>query len=170
MKKKVFIDMDDTIADFIGSEELQQVGIESTGWPRQPVEMYNKGFFRNLQPIEGAVSAIRSFLNNEHLDVYILTKPVYDSPHSYSEKVEWIREYFPALLSKMVMAQDKGLIRGDYLIDDSLHWKEPWEATNPEGMFIHFDPRKSRAEQWRSIVALIDFMTFKKAALKRSIE
>lgn len=155
MKKKiVYIDMDDTIADFIGSERLFVIGIRADTWPASPSAMYQKGFFRELNPIDGAKEALRKLLSCEHLDIHILTKPVFDSPHSYSEKAEWIAEHFPELVSKIVMSQRKELCHGHFLVDDHIGWKESWELATG-GEYIHFNPRSDRKRQWNEIAEYI---------------
>lgn len=131
MKQKVlFIDMDDTIADFGGHPIFQKRGsVEET-------YMYEPGFFRDLKPIEGALVAVRVLIKMG-FDVQILTQPVATSPHCYSEKVQWLGMWFPELINKVNMMQDKGLAKGHYLIDDNAKkWKEKFEANG--GKFIHF--------------------------------
>lgn len=149
-KKILYLDMDDTLADFIGSEELLVVGTTATNCPRKPMEMYNKGFFRNLKPIQGAKEAVAKIIQSGLYEVYILSVPVFDSPQSYSEKAEWIAEHYPELAKKMVLTQEKELCIGHYLIDDNLDWEAKW-CKNTGGTFIHFDPRKNRSEQWKKI-------------------
>lgn len=145
----VYIDMDDTIADFIGSPKLNQVGITPEDMPF-PKEMLEPGFFRSLKPIDGAIEAIHRLLDAPGLELHILTKPVHYSPQSYSEKVLWIHHYLPVLSHRVVMTQNKELCHGDFLVDDSIAWKALWEAACG-GKFIHFDPRQDRAAQWKKI-------------------
>lgn len=145
--KKLCIDMDDTIANFIGDPRLNMIPIIPThvDYP----EMHKERFFRDLAPIDGGVESVRELINSKKYDIYILSVPLYTSPHCYSEKVEWINEHIPELSKKIILTQDKGLIRGDILVDDSLHWKEVWEKNNQE--FIHFNPRLNHWEQWFKI-------------------
>lgn len=147
----VFIDMDDTIADFIGSQRLNLVGLTPETMP-YPHEMHERGFFRALKPIEGAIEAVRQLHQCPHFEIHILSKPVHLSPHSYSEKIEWIHEHLPELTQRITLTQRKELCLGDFLVDDSLEWKDPWEKSTG-GTFIHFNPRKNRISQWQSIVA-----------------
>lgn len=149
MKKIVFVDLDDTIADFRGSSVFDRTFDVSF--------MYEPGFFLNLKPIEGSQVAIRQLIRMGY-DVQILSQPVAESSHSYSEKVQWIGIYFPELISKINLTQDKGLFKGDYLVDDNLlKWKDKFEANG--GKFIHFnycakhDPtRFGNREIWEQIV------------------
>ena len=109
MKKIVYIDLDDTIADFLGAEVFKS-GFDVS-------LMYEPGFFLNLKPIAGAQVAVRQIMRMGY-DVHILSQPVAESAHSYQEKVEWIGKYFPDLINKINLTQDKGLFKGDFLIDD----------------------------------------------------
>ena len=129
MAKKliVFLDMDGVLADWNGA--LKEIVDD-------PPEMYEKGFFRNLKPNPGAKEAVAKLLADESLDVYIGSKPTTDkNVHCASEKVEWILEHFPALISKMTLVCDKSLLRGDVLIDDDY---DRW-AGKFQGEFFHFD-------------------------------
>lgn len=141
-QKLVYIDMDDTLADFNGSQAF------SKGF--DVAQMYEPGFFRSLKPTDGSQVAVRQLLRIGY-DVQILSQPVAESAHSYSEKVEWIGMHFPDLINKINLTQDKGLFKGDFLIDDnSAKWKEKFEANG--GEFIHFDHLSNHRISWNIIV------------------
>lgn len=154
-KKIVFIDMDDTIADFSGSPLLP------AGYPFEVHAMYEPGFFLGLKVIPGAYSAIRRILRMG-VDVQILSQPVAESAHSYSEKVQWIGMHFPELIGKVNFTQDKGMFKGNYLIDDNpTKWKAKFEANG--GKFIEFPyTRKDPAtmvnteETWERVIATLE--------------
>lgn len=146
--KTIFIDLDDTIADFIRSATVNGV-FDYT-------RMYDVGFFLSLKPVDGSLVAVRQLIALGY-DVQILSQPVADSAHSYSEKVQWVALHFPELLHKVNLTQDKGLFKGDYLIDDNyFKWKEKFEANG--GKFVHFmynpgtHTQRSNRECWESIV------------------
>lgn len=141
-KPILFIDMDETIVDFLGSEALR-----SWDGKRNPPQMYEPGFFRNLQPLTGAKSAMYALIQSEMFDIYILTKPVSKSPDSYKEKVEWIASHFPDLLDKVIMTQNKLLMKGDILVDDDRTWKDF------QGIFLHFNRNVESAIMWQKIVS-----------------
>ena len=145
----VIIDMDDTIVDFMGSKKLKYVGYEPMHIDHEA--MYNKGFFYNLKPINGALDAVRELLKLEYLDIYIGSVPLASSHYCYSEKAKWIKKHIPELSNKIILTQNKILLKGDYLIDDSIKWKNDWEAENR--VFIHYNPRKSSITQWEQIVS-----------------
>lgn len=97
--------------------------------------MYEPGFFEELKPMPGARTFVSKLLDAGFWDVHILTQPVALSPISYTEKATWVREHFPELITKITMTQNKFLLRGDVLIDDSEKWKDF------QGVFILFKPR-----------------------------
>lgn len=149
MKKKIiYIDMDDTIADFcgeacFGGQKPTQLAVAA---------MYEQGFFLNLKVIPGAHVAVRMLIRLGY-DVQILSQPVAECSHSYSEKVQWIGMHFPELINKINFAQDKGNFVGDYLIDDNApKWKDKFEANG--GTFVLFDYHAGNLEdQWNKVLA-----------------
>lgn len=144
-KKILYIDMDDTIADFCLSANNQFGRVESS-------RMYKEGFFFNLKPIPGSLSSVRKLIEMG-FDVWILTQPLSDSFLSYTEKAQWIGQWFPELKDKIVMTQNKGLHIGNYLIDDNkLKWKTSFESGG--GKFVHFDYHKAldKEAEWTRII------------------
>jgi 5'-nucleotidase len=92
------------------------------------------GFFQSLVPIDGAITAIREL--RELFDIYVLTAPSTRNPHSYSEKRIWIEEHFDYPFTKnLILCGHKGLLKGDYLIDDQPTGKG---QDSFEGMLIRF--------------------------------
>lgn len=143
--KTIFIDLDDTLADFskdpvFNNEPVNEYSVH---------KMYEPGFFLNLKPVEGALHSVRALIRLGH-DVHILTQPLAESAHSYSEKVQWVGKWFPELINKLHMSQNKGFFKGDYLIDDNEEkWKIPFEKNG--GKFIHFD-HENPGKSWKTIV------------------
>lgn len=130
MRNKIGIDMDDCIADF-------------SGCARDPVTlkvrehmMWDKDFFLNLKPIPGSQGAVFD-LGKMGYDLYIVSQPLAESAESYTAKAQWIQLHFPQLYKKIILTQDKSLIKVDYLIDDNAgKWQKPFEAAG--GTFVHF--------------------------------
>lgn len=154
-KKVVFLDLDDTLADFSGSPLLP------AGYPFEVHAMYEPGFFLGLKVIPGALSAVRQIIKMGY-DVHILSQPVDISAHSYSEKVQWVGIHFPELISKLHLTQDKGLFKGDYLIDDNPDkWKDKFEANGGKFIEFHYSRKyphtmKNTHANWKEI---IEFLT-----------
>lgn len=143
--------MDDVIADFYKGSKHHFTG------KVMEERMFDKHFFLNLEPVPGSKAAIFQLIKMG-FDVWILSQPLVQLPESYIEKVEWIQRHFPALTSKIILTQDKGLNLGHYLIDDNKNkWQQKFEQNG--GKFIHFkyggynypdmqDPRSA----WEDIV------------------
>lgn len=131
--------MDGVIADFIGSFR-KWYHPETNKFPQS-----NWGFFANLEPIEGGVEAVKELM--EYYDVYILTRPSYQNILCYTEKRIWIEKYFGLeFCKKIIMSCNKSLLKGDYLIDDTLEHGQ----TEFEGELLHFGSGNSY-EDWNSI-------------------
>ncbi len=78
-----------------------------------------RGFFRELPVILGAVEGIRD-MQAGGMDVWICTSPLNEYRNCVLEKFEWIEEHLgPSWVSRLILAKNKALIRGDYLIDDN---------------------------------------------------
>lgn len=92
------------------------------------------GFFANLEPMECCKHTVPILMEN--YDVYVLTAPSTKNPLSYTEKRVWIEKHFGmALVEKLIMSPNKGLLKGDYLIDDN--WTGNGQE-NFEGVLIRF--------------------------------
>jgi len=76
------------------------------------------GFFLDLDTVPGGLEAVREMLAAGH-DVFLCTAPISDCPTCPTEKTEWVRRHLGADFAKrLIMAPDKTLVRGDFLIDD----------------------------------------------------
>ena len=94
------------------------------------------GFFTNLEPIEGAIKAVKWLMASEDFEVYILTAPSLPNPLCYTEKRVWIEKYFGIeLVNNMIISAHKHLNKGDILIDDNLRG---CGQDMFDGEFIHF--------------------------------
>ena len=109
MKKIVYIDLDNTLADYLGM--CSEMGLD----PKEG--KHREGFFRALKPMPGAIDAYTQLC--QYFDVYILSTAPWSNPHSLCEKVEWVKEYLPGAYKNVIFSHHKDLNRGDYLIDDS---------------------------------------------------
>lgn len=112
-KKIVYIDMDKVTCDFTDS---YQKAIKKNPYQIYPHCEY--GFFLNLSLIEGAKESIE-YLKTE-FDVWFLSRPSTRNLLCYTEKAAWIRNHFGyEMQKKLILATNKSLLKGDYLIDDS---------------------------------------------------
>jgi 5'(3')-deoxyribonucleotidase len=77
-------------------------------------------FFANLEPIEGAIQAVKDLIDSNEYDPYVLSAPSTRNPLSYSEKREWIEVHFGYdFCERLILCPHKGLLKGDLLIDDN---------------------------------------------------
>jgi len=75
-----------------------------------------KGFWLNLEPKPDAAEVLR--LLNEKYQVYICTAP-FPCKNCIPEKIQWLNKYFPFITNEqMIFITAKGLLKGDYMIDD----------------------------------------------------
>ena len=81
--KKIFIDMDGTLAEFKPCEKLET--------------LFEEGYFRNLKPQMTVVEAARELIASEEFDVYVLSAVLTDSKYALKEKNEWLDEFLPEL-------------------------------------------------------------------------
>lgn len=113
---RIYIDMDDTMCDFMGMYNKKLAENPEIKYPQSQA-----GFFTSLEPLPGAIEGVKK-LCLVH-DVYILTRPSIKNPLCYTEKRLWIEKYFgEAFCERLIICPDKGLMLGDYLIDD-LRWQ-----------------------------------------------
>jgi 5'-nucleotidase len=80
-------------------------------------------YFRHLPVIDGAKEGIAKLLELGH-DLWVCTKPLEANKTCATDKMAWINEHFPELHDKVIIAPNKGLIKGDILLDDCI--KEEW--------------------------------------------
>lgn len=85
---------------------------------RQYVDFGKHRWFRDLPIMDGAQEGVAA-LEDAGIDVWVCTKPLEANWRCRDDKAEWIRQYFPHLEDKMIFAPDKGLIKGDILLDDA---------------------------------------------------
>ncbi|MFY0606434.1 MAG: hypothetical protein JXR10_06960 [Cyclobacteriaceae bacterium] len=138
----IHVDMDDTIAKY--SEAFKQSIMDTPGI-KYPQSQY--GFFSNLEPLEGALEGIKK-LSDLGYDIYILSSPSPKNPLSYTEKRVWIEEHLGyEYVEKLILSMNKGLVKGDYLIDD---WTEGRGQENFERRLIQFG--SGEFPDWEAVV------------------
>lgn len=146
----VYIDMDDVICDFTSAynHALQQ----NTNI-KHPQSQY--GFFANLTPKDGAIEAVKSLIQSQTFEPYILTAPSTRNPFSYTEKRVWIEKHFGYdFVKKLIICSNKSLLKGDYLIDDNTLGKG---QEGFEGELLHFG--YAQFPNWNPIRQALNFRT-----------
>jgi hypothetical protein len=115
MRKRLFVDMDGTIAVFHPVNRIETLYIE--------------GYFLNLSPIGSVLAAVKQIaVQNPNIEVHILSTYLSDSPYAYTDKSLWLDKYLPEVAAErrvfVPFGTDKcemvkgGLQPGDYLLDD----------------------------------------------------
>lgn len=117
----IYVDMDDTIADFMGVENA--------------VERFREepNFFYNLKPLTKNLNAIAQALENPKFRVFILTAS--PSERCDNDKRKWLEKYLPKLNKKNIICCRIGENKGDYmkyrgsLLDDYGKNIRQWQET-----------------------------------------
>jgi len=107
----VYVDMDDTMFHY--TKRYNELSSQYK-FPQS-----QRGFFENLQPIDGAIDAFHWLMKHSKFDPYILTAPSEMNPLCYTEKRNSIHRYFgSAGVSRLIISPVKHLSQGHILIDD----------------------------------------------------
>lgn len=104
-KSRLFIDLDGTVARFYDAS------------PNYLEEMYEKGYFRNLQPYEKMTEGIKLFME-QHKDVEVFTlsaKVNGEPPYCEAEKQEWLDEYLPEIDREHRLFTEIGHNKAEYI-------------------------------------------------------
>lgn len=107
------------------------------------------GWFRGLPVTPGAKSGVGQLLT-AGVDIWVVTKPLEANPTCRDDKAAWLREHFPMLERKLILAPDKSMIVGDVLLDDAinLEWilkaqwrpvvfRAPFNGSGSEWHYLH---------------------------------
>lgn len=139
MKKIVYIDLDNTIADYVGFANEMNISLEDA--------KHIKGFFKQLKPIPGAIESYNKL--SEHFNVYILSTAPWSNPDALTEKLEWVKEHIPNAYKNVIFSHHKDLNIGDYLIDDS--------TKNGAGNFTgeHIQIHSNKFPTWNDVMTYI---------------
>ncbi len=118
-------------------------------------DITNSGdFYRGLDPIPGAIDGINRLFNLGY-NVFICTAPSRWVPTCASEKIAWANHYLGELWGeRTIIARDKTLVRGDYLIDD-----KPNVTGSLEPVWKHIvyaAPYNDSADTWETIAQRFD--------------
>ncbi|MDW3652871.1 MAG: hypothetical protein R8P61_37675 [Bacteroidia bacterium] len=131
MSKIIYVDMDDVLCQF--SARSQAI---KSKYPEVPYPQSHYGFFSGLEPMPGALEAMKKLNALEGFDIYILTAPSVWNPLCYTEKRVWVEKHLGMkMVNKLIISPNKGLNKGDYLIDDHLEGRG---QEGFEGKLLHF--------------------------------
>lgn len=129
-KKRIYVDLDGVCADY---RKLYKARIANDPEMKFPQAAY--GFFTEMEEIADSVSAVKEL--SKHYDVWFLSAPSHRNPMCLAEKNYWVRLHFgPEWPERLILANDKSLLKGDFLIDDNATGRN---QENFEGVKILFD-------------------------------
>lgn len=145
MKPIMYVDMDGVICDYPAAFAAAVKENPSIQYPQSV-----PGFFLALPPIADAVESVNWL--RDRFDTYILTAPSTRNPHCYSEKRIWIEDHFGYEFTKrLIISPNKGLSKGDYLIDDHADGRGQDQF---EGKLILFGT--DEFPDWKSVISFLD--------------
>ena len=127
--KIVYVDLDEVLCDFVGRFNQEVAKNPAIQFPQATY-----GFWENLEPLPWGVDGVQ--LLSKKYDTYILTRPSVLNAWCYTGKRVWIEKHLGIdWCHRLILNPKKGLMKGDYLIDDMKH-------PEFEGEHIHFGQEK----------------------------
>ena len=150
MKKDIiYVDMDGVLADFERAKnDLDELHLYAYDGRADLIP----NFFKDLPLISGAKEAMKVL--DEHFDVYILSTPPWGNPDAWGHKRLWIEKHFPYLWKKVILSHNKGLMKGEYLIDDS-DYRGQKDFVNSKGEKAHIHFGQPGLENWEKVMDYI---------------
>jgi 5'-nucleotidase len=179
------VDMDEVLANFVDPVISRWNAVYGTAHTRAGFNMWDMSktlgpgayqtvehwlsepsFFRNLQPLDGAVDGLNYFTEHNGFDIIIATSISSTVHNAYDAKRAWLAQWFPKLnLRNLIAVQRKEIVRGDILIDDAPHNISAWIDTNRSAIImdrpwnqdlICHDVIASRAHNWDDVIDILD--------------
>jgi 5'(3')-deoxyribonucleotidase len=166
-KKIVYLDMDDVLVDFRSGIEAVKADYPTkdpesreANWDEVP------DIFSKMEPLNGAIEAVKILAASPKLDVYVLSTAPWENPSAWSDKLNWIRKHFDEenpiddktkdnpLYKKVILSHNKHLNAGAFLIDD----RKANGAEDFGGFHIHFGAaneeheRDGRFSDWKAVL------------------
>lgn len=133
-KKILYFDLDGVMADYDKAKE-----------GKTEEQRAEPGFFENLEPIDGAVEAFKQL--SQYYDCHFLTTAPWSNTNAGSEKRIWVEKHLGEYaFKKLTTTHHKGLLKGDYLIDDRI----ANGVEDFEGEHIHFGT--DQFPDWNSVI------------------
>lgn len=112
-----------------------------------------------VRPIKNSQKIIKTLIQNGY-DVYLVTN---NNPHSFGEKYDWIKYYFPFVDdSKIICAANKWMIKCDVMIEDCydnltakcnyerILFNRPWNQSNKDFVYEIY-----RCENWNDVYSTL---------------
>ena len=103
----------------------------------------------NLQPFSGAKQGVRRL--SKVSEVVVVTAP-FHADGWVPQREDWLWDHMMIPRSRIVHTKNKGLVGGDFLVDDKVENCIEWGNANPHGTPIIWDRPYNRGEKSRGIV------------------
>lgn len=133
-RPRILFDMDDVVTNFLNhlvkiynDRKGTKVKISDIkGWNlgdalgQDAYDIFKEdGFFLQLKSKKKSTSTLKSLIESEKYDIYIVTACT--RPEEFLEKVFWFREVLPSFnTDRIISTKEKYLIRGDVIVDDKV--------------------------------------------------
>ncbi|KAG8548222.1 hypothetical protein GDO81_026139 [Engystomops pustulosus] len=153
--KEPYIDLEDRRGFWV-SEQYEKL---KPGLSEKAMSIWEaKNFFLDLDPIDGAVEALKEMSRLPSTDVFICTSPIKRYQFCPYEKYAWVERHFGhEFLEQIILTRDKTVVCADLLIDDrpDITGAEPnprWEHilfTACHNRHLSMTPPDWRLPSWR---------------------
>ena len=113
-----------------------------------------KGFFRDLHVIDGAVEAVKKL--QEHHEVYIVSAAM-EFRNSLEDKLDWLAEHFPFISWRNIIFCGDKIVNVDVMIDDraknfvGFHGRKLL-FTSPHNLLL---TDYERVDNWQEVLGLL---------------
>jgi len=178
---RIIVDMDEVLVQFVDEVLCRWNTLKDTRFTRDHIDMWHMeatlgpgsfekitewiaepDFFENLEPMPGAIHGFNT-LRQDH-DVVIATSLAAGIENGYDSKRRWLKKHFPDFDHKhFICTSRKGLLKGDVLIDDAVHFLEDWwNNGNNRAITFHapwnrVEKNFPRAAKWEDVLSIINF-------------
>lgn len=167
-KPALFVDMDGTLAEWRPINVPLQTPSYKIGDYINDV-LYQKGYFKTLYPYKNMVSAIKQIIEEDCMDVYILScvlpeNEKYPNATPKDDKNKWLDEHFGERIPEnhRIFVKDGEpkvdnipfeLQNGDILLDDYTHNLNSWINDAPKGVKLNaikvINPVNDTKKSWQ---------------------
>jgi len=143
--KKIYIDLDNVVVDFTSAfSKIEKHFL--IDFKDKLDEIPN--IFSLMDPLPKAIESV-GFLA-EYFEIYFLSTAPWNNPSAWSDKVRWIKQYFPKTgYKRLILSHHKNLLEGDYLIDDRM----ANGADKFKGKLIQFGTKN--LENWAKVLLFL---------------
>lgn len=147
-KPRVLLDVDGVLADFFGKAIEVINEVSGNSFTKQDITDYDmfaclniseeqelecrkifesRGFALDLEIYPDAQEAVEQL--KEHSDLYFLTSPILSETWVHDRRM-WLEKHFKVSHERIIFTASKHVVKGDYLIDDSLDNIKKWIEHN----------------------------------------